>query len=131
MPFFSWHLNPEVPLSLQMENQKQRMVVRRKNEEMALANKKLKELGVSDGEVASKLSNRERSLAYAQSHKTTGRGNSAPPIPDSHHLANSVEKTVSTLDQEIRKLLKVREAMALKNKQVYHYLSGWSDCQGH
>ncbi|CAM6106879.1 unnamed protein product [Calypogeia fissa] len=102
---------------LEMENQKQRMVVRRKNEEMALANKKLKELGVLDGEVSTKLSNRERSLAYAQSHKTVGRQNSAPPIPDSHHLANNVEKTVTTLDSEIGKLLIVREAVALKNKQ--------------
>jgi hypothetical protein len=105
-----------------MENQRQRIVVRRKNEEMALANKKLKELGVLDSEVTPKLSNRERSLAYAQSHKTAVRGSSALSIPDSHHMANHIEKTVSTLDQEIGKLLKVREAMALKNKQVHNYL---------
>lgn len=105
-----------------MENQKQRAVVRRKNEEMAAANKKLKELGLLEVDSTSKLSNRERSFAYDQAHKIARRSNLASllPISDttSSTLLSNVEKIVSTLEQDLEKLLKVKEAIALKNKQV-------------
>lgn len=89
---------------------------------MAAANKKLKELGLLEVDTSSKLSNRERSMAYDQAHKTARRGNTTAvlPLPDasSPALVSNVERTVTTLDQEIGKFLKVKEAVALKIKQV-------------
>ncbi|BBN17879.1 hypothetical protein Mp_7g17660 [Marchantia polymorpha subsp. ruderalis] len=111
----------EAQLKRVRELEKQRMVVRRKNEEMAAANKKLKELGLLEVDTSSKLSNRERSMAYDQAHKTARRGNTTAvlPLPDasSPALVSNVERTVTTLDQEIGKFLKVKEAVALKIKQ--------------
>ncbi|CAK9270323.1 unnamed protein product [Sphagnum jensenii] len=107
---------------LEMENQKQRQVMRRKNEEMAAANKKLKELGVLDTEVASsKISNRERSLAYDHSLKgNLKRVTTMVPVLETASacsMSSSVEQAEAMLDQEIDKLLKMKEARVLKDKQ--------------
>ncbi len=111
----------------QMENQKQRQVMRRKNEEMAAANKKLKELGVLDTEVASsKISNRERSLAYDHSLKgNLKRMTTMVPVLETASacsMSSSVEQAEAMLDQEIDKLLKMKEARVLKDKQVLLFL---------
>lgn len=103
--------------------------MRRKNEERAVANKKLKELGILDTD-GPKISNRERSIAYDHSlkDKSTSRRGSAPlPIlTESPGVANNVERMEGLLDQEIDKLLKMKEAKTSKDKQVgQSYLLGW------
>ncbi|KAL2614181.1 hypothetical protein R1flu_025873 [Riccia fluitans] len=106
---------------LELENQKQRAVVRRKTEEMAAANKKLKELGVLEVENCGRLSNRERSMAYDQAHKSNKRSN-PPAVPatldaTTPTLVSNLERTMASLDHEITKLLNAKEAVAMKNKQ--------------
>jgi hypothetical protein len=101
--------------------------MRRKNEEMAAANKKLKELGVLDTEVASsKISNRERSLAYDHSLKgNLKRVTTMVPVLETASacsMSSSVEQAEAMLDQEIDKLLKMKEARVLKDKQVLLFL---------
>lgn len=84
-----------------------------------MANKKLKELGILVDMDVPKISNRERSIAYDQSLKgTIRRGSSALPILADSSAAANVECMEALLDQEIDKVLKMKEAKTSKDKQV-------------
>ena len=99
----------------QIENLRQRQAAKRKSDERAATNKKLKELGILEADPL-KVSNRERS-----DHSQRGgpkRGNAAlPALAESPYVVN-VDRMEALLDQEIDKLLKMKEAKNSKDKQV-------------
>ena len=99
----------------QIENQQQRQVARRKDDERAATNKNLKELGILESDVT-KISSRERNnLSQKGSSK---RGNAAlPALADSTFTIN-VDHMEALLDQEIDKLLKLEAKKSNLGKQV-------------